>query len=75
MGRTQKILLVGIALLAVVVVFFATRNRQPPILPEDANHAGFSIPNCLRCHGPQGEKPRGMNHPVGDDCARCHGTR
>ena len=73
MGRMQKTLLIALALVAAIVVYVALRNRQPPLLPGDADHAVFEIPNCLRCHNPDGEYPRGKNHPIGDDCARCHG--
>ena len=75
MGRSQKILLIVLALVACAVVYVALRNRQPPILPPDADHAVLDIPKCLDCHNPAGKYPRGRNHPVGDDCFRCHGHK
>ena len=73
MGRTQKILLGLILLLAAGVGYLALRNRQPPVLPRDAEHAVYDLPKCQDCHGPAGDFPRSKNHPIGEDCARCHG--
>lgn len=74
MKPVQRIALVGLVLVALLVAFLALRSRQPPILPQDADHASFaSGGTCLRCHGLDGPTPRSKNHPLGDDCLRCHG--
>ncbi len=76
MGRGQKVFLIGLVLLAALIGILVWRNRQPPMLPENENHAGItSGERCLVCHGPEDELTRGRNHPLGFDCARCHGTR
>ena len=75
MKPLQILLLVLILLLAGLVLVFALRNRQPPILPADAGHATFvSAESCLSCHGPSGARPQSPNHPVGRECMRCHGS-
>jgi hypothetical protein len=74
MKRSQIVALVALAVLAVLVILLALRNPQPPVLPSDEIHgapAGFEA--CLVCHGPHGDAPRSNNHPLGNDCARCHG--
>lgn len=74
MNRTQILLLVALAVLVGGVGYLAMRNRQPPIMPGDRPHQGFlSADQCLTCHGPQGTSPRGRNHPLGEECTRCHG--
>ena len=76
MGRAQKLFLLGLLLLAVLIGILAWKNRQPPFLPDDAEHRGFvSAEDCLTCHSAEGVYPRGRNHPMGFDCTRCHGTR
>jgi hypothetical protein len=67
--RTQWIALAAIALLGAVVLLFVLRNRQPPFLPNDSDHAWNGAESCLECHAPQDP-----NHPVGQDCMRCHGV-
>jgi hypothetical protein len=74
--RTQLILLAVLALIAGLVAVLATRSRQPPFLPQDSEHRGFvDLRGCVECHGPDGALPRGRNHPIGEDCTRCHGMR
>ena len=76
MRRVQIMLLVGIVALAGLVLLFALRNRQPPILPTDPDHAGFvDAQRCLSCHNPDGEHPQTKNHPVSRECMRCHGRK
>lgn len=76
MKSVQAISVLVILVLAAVVVFLAMRERQPPLLPGDADHARFiAAEACLSCHGPQGSHPQGKNHPLGADCMRCHGRR
>lgn len=75
MNRTQIVLLTLLALLGGFIAWLAIRNRQPPFVPSDADHAGmFILENCQACHDPDGDAPRGRNHPVGTDCLRCHGS-
>jgi len=74
--RRQSVLLVLLLLAAVAVGWLALRSRQPPMLPSDAVHAeAADAPTCLTCHGPGRPFPRGPNHPLGEDCRRCHGVR
>lgn len=76
MRRVQIALFAALGLLAVLVLVFALRNRQAPIVPDDPDHdrsAGTAA--CLQCHGPDGIKPRDANHPNGFECFRCHGGR
>lgn len=69
-------LLLLLLLAAAAVGWLALRSRQPPLLPPDAAHAeAAGAPACLECHGPGAPVPRGPNHPLGEDCRRCHGTR
>ena len=74
MSKGQILALSAIAALAVLVAVLALRNRQPPLLPVDEDHRGFAgAEACLVCHGPDGGHYKGDNHPIGDDCTRCHG--
>ena len=76
MTRAQRGLLVALAALALVVAFVALRTRKPPFLPADATHQSFeSATTCLECHGPDGAVPRSKNHPLGNECMRCHAAR
>lgn len=76
MRRVQVILFVLLGLAAAGIALLALRTRQPPLLPADRDHAAFlSAGRCLTCHGPGGVLPRSKNHPLGDDCLRCHGSR
>ena len=75
MSRKQLVLLAILAAALVAVVLLARSNRQPPLLPRDADHASFeSAAACLRCHGPDGPYPQSRSHPTGFDCLRCHGA-
>ncbi len=73
MKRTQWIALGALALLALLVLRISMTSRTPPFLPADADH-GPAVPlqRCLDCHSAGGEMPRGPDHPVGNDCSRCH---
>jgi hypothetical protein len=74
MKRPQIIALVALLVLAALVGLLALRNPQPPVLPSDEVHGPPArVEACLVCHGPDGVDPRSRNHPLGDDCARCHG--
>lgn len=76
MKPAQSVALVAVVLLAALVAFLAFRTRQPPLLPADEDHARFSdVDECLECHGSDGGLPRSENHPIGNDCLRCHGAR
>jgi hypothetical protein len=72
--RSQWIALVVVALVAAFTIYLAVRGRQPPVLPADEEHARFvSADDCLICHDPNAESPQAKNHPLGNDCLRCHG--
>ena len=76
MNRTKIILLVALGGVALLVGYLAISNRQPPMLPADADHATFSgAEECMICHGLDGPAPQSRNHPLGQDCLRCHGRR
>ena len=76
MSRKQAVLLAALAALGALVAWIAFHGRQPPLLPDDATHAGFVSPaECLTCHGPGAPVPRGPKHPLGNECLRCHGRR
>ena len=68
-------MLLGVVLaFAAVVVVLAVRNRQAPVLPPDEVHATTAVPvGCEECHGPGAPLARSTNHPLGNDCLRCHG--
>jgi cytochrome c553 len=73
-SRTQIVLLALLILTAGLLAALAMRNRQPPILPADEDHAVFTTAeDCLVCHGSDGGSPQSRNHPIGPDCLRCHG--
>lgn len=73
--RRQNLLLLLLLAAAAAVGWLALRSRQPPLLPADAAHGeAASAPACLECHGPGAPFPRGPNHPLGEDCRRCHGA-
>jgi len=76
MSRPQLLAIVAVLLLALGVGYLALRNRQPPLLPMDEEHARYpGAPPCMECHGPDSVFPKDENHPLGDDCFRCHGVR
>jgi hypothetical protein len=74
-SRKQVGLLACLVALAAIVAWLALRNPQPPFVPEDEDHTGsIGIEDCIGCHDPDGVAPRGPNHPIGNDCHRCHGS-
>ena len=74
MKTTKTILIGGIVVVAVLVGLLLSRQRQPPFFPPDATHARFiNAETCLTCHGPGGSSQRDRNHPLGNECTRCHG--
>jgi hypothetical protein len=76
MSRRQWIALAVLAAAGALVAWLAWSGRQAPLLPGDDAHAVFeSDAACLTCHGPAGPAARSRNHPLGDDCLRCHGRR
>jgi cytochrome c553 len=76
MSRKQWIALAGLAVAAAFAAWLARSGRQPPLLPSNEPHASFeSAAVCLTCHGADGPAPRKAEHPLGDDCLRCHGRR
>lgn len=76
MRRSQIALLGLLAFAAALVGVLALRTRQPPWIPRDAVHRpGDPVDDCLDCHGPNGTLPRSKNHPIGQDCFRCHAFR
>jgi hypothetical protein len=75
-NRKQWILVAAIVIAGAFVAWLAWSSRQPPLLPDDDVHRdGASGTTCLSCHGDGGPAPRSRNHPLGDDCMRCHGSR
>jgi cytochrome c553 len=73
-SRTQIILLSILIVTAGLLAVLVMRNRQPPILPADDDHAVFDgAEACMVCHGADGGMPQSKNHPIGPDCMRCHG--
>lgn len=74
MSRKQIVLLVCLFVLAAFVAWLAVRNPQPPFVPGDEDHIGIATEDCIVCHGPDGGSPRDPNHPIGNDCLRCHGS-
>jgi len=73
-NRTQWIALFVVAALAGFIVYLALRGRQPPLLPADEDHTVFvGAGTCLVCHDPNAESPQERNHPLGNECTRCHG--
>ena len=76
MSRKQGVLLGVLAAAAAFVGWLAFHGRQAPVLPADETHAAFVSPaECLTCHGPEAAVPRSPEHPLGDECLRCHGSR
>ena len=76
MNTKQWIILSVIAFAAAFVGWLAWSSRQPPMLPTDDAHATFvSASTCLDCHGREGAVPQSQQHPLGEDCIRCHGSR
>jgi hypothetical protein len=76
MKRAQGLSLLAVAAVAAIVIYLAARNRQAPFLPADSEHAAFvGAEPCMTCHGPDGGSPQSKNHPLGNDCTRCHGRR
>jgi cytochrome c553 len=74
MSRRQIVLAAALGLLALLAVLLAVRTRGAPYLPDDPEHRSDSAV-CMSCHGPDGPAPRSPNHPLGDDCFRCHARR
>jgi hypothetical protein len=81
MGR--KIGLGVLLAVAALIVAAVLMQREPPPMPPDQDHFP-AVANlaalgpdraCLDCHGPAGRKPRGQNHPLANDCGRCHMVR
>lgn len=71
--RTQVIAVLVLLVVALLVGTLVCRGRQAPFLPVDADHARFvGHGPCDECHGPDAGAPRGENHPIGNDCMRCH---
>ena len=73
MPRRVVILLIFVILFLGLILMMSLR-RQPPVIPVNADHlASRGNPEqCMVCHGPQGTKPRGPNHPFGTQCRSCH---
>ena len=71
--KRKAVLIALIVLAAAFVVVLALRNREAPPMPNDPNHyTFFDAESCLKCHGPGKLAPQGENHPIGNDCLRCH---
>jgi cytochrome c553 len=60
-------------ILVVVGFFYSISGKKYPQIPANMAHLGITeIAACLKCHGPDGEKPRKPSHPPKDDCLKCH---
>lgn len=59
----------AVGLVMIVVLFGWTRA---PDIPRDMDHARSTEENCLTCHGPGEENDRPKNHPLNNDCFKCH---
>jgi len=75
MSRKQIVLASALAVVALLVLALALGTRRAPYLPEDGDHSPDSVAACMGCHGLEGPLPRSTNHPLGDDCFRCHARR
>ncbi len=76
MSRTQIILFTVIALILILVLVLAFRTGPIPFLPDDEEHRdAVTVHECLVCHGAGESFPRSANHPLGEDCFRCHSRR
>ena len=76
MKPVQRISLLLLVVVAGAVLYLAMRNRQAPYLPADEPHSVWTgAPGCLACHGPDAAFPQSRNHPIGNDCLRCHARR
>ncbi len=74
MPRKHWTVLAVIAIAAAFILWLAYRSRQAPLVPDDPTHATIRGARfCLGCHGPAGAVPQPPNHPLGEDCLRCHG--
>jgi len=68
---TIGVLVVALAITASLVIF--TLRRAPPPIPSDTDHLMSRVADdCLACHGPDGGRPRGRNHPLNNQCFNCH---
>jgi hypothetical protein len=74
MGRLRWIILIVIVAGGALLLFRYTLQKERPDIPADEDHVGLPVGEdaCMSCHGHDGVAPRGRNHPVGMDCARCH---
>ena len=71
--RGKRALLAALLAGGILILFVVLGNKKPPPVPRDAPHAGArDVEDCLRCHGPDGERPRGPKHPLRNDCWSCH---
>ena len=76
MKKNQIIALIALAALAVLAVLFAMSAKEPPALPANNTHAVWNGPErCHVCHGPGAAQAKPKNHPIGNDCLRCHDHR
>lgn len=73
MPRRYIVLLLVLVAFSAVFLMIAFR-RQAPVIPGDDLHVQLRGrgQDCMTCHGPGGSKPRGPNHPFGNDCGDCH---
>ena len=70
----RGLLIAGFLVIFLGLFLMVALRRQAPDIPIDEVHAPLRRfqQECMSCHGPQGAKPRGPNHPLGYDCRRCH---
>ena len=61
---------------AVVGLLLAISDDKAPRIPDNELHVAFDVEEaCWECHGPEGEAPRGEDHPPKDQCLECHGVK
>ncbi|OLD64481.1 MAG: hypothetical protein AUI47_05765 [Acidobacteria bacterium 13_1_40CM_2_68_5] len=72
-GSARLIVFLLVAGTLSIVLVAYTILHQPPKYPADGDHLTASGPDrCLACHGPDGRRPRGANHPQNNQCFSCH---
>ena len=70
----RGLLAAGLLIIFLGLFLMVALRKQPPDIPADGVHLPLRgrQQECMSCHGPDGVKPRGPNHPLGHDCRRCH---
>jgi hypothetical protein len=73
MSRSQKAGFLLLAMIALLIITLAVRNRPAPQMPRDREHTlDNDADRCLTCHMSGSILPQSKNHPVRRDCMSCH---